>query len=348
MIATAAAAVLLTACNGTTSYLDATGTAGRAEGTLGWWLTATASAVVIAVCIAIVAGIARHRGERDEGDARSERDEPLGNGDRPGSGTQRREVRSGLAWIYVGTALTLVVLAVAFAGTMVTLNAASRPARVPSLTMDVTGHQWWWEVTYSEAGHPDLAFTTANEIHLPVGLPVRVRLHSADVIHSFWLPQLAGKTDVVPGQTNETWVEATRPGTSRGLCGEYCGLQHATMALAVTAEPRAQFDHWAQARRAEAVPPATADAEAGRVVFARTCGVCHAVAGTMALGRVGPDLTHVASRGTIGAGALDNTPANLARWIHDAPAVKEGARMPAIPLDDAELRAVVAYLETLR
>jgi cytochrome c oxidase subunit 2 len=144
------------------------------------------------------------------------------------------------------------------------------------------------------------------------------------------------------------WVEADRPGTSRGMCGEYCGLGHAVMALAVTAEPRDAFDRWARAERAEAAVPNDSVAAAGGMLFARTCGVCHTVAGTMALGRVGPDLTHVASRPTIGAGVLENTPANLARWIADAPSVKEGARMPAIPLDPVERRAVVAYLETLR
>jgi cytochrome c oxidase subunit 2 len=326
------ALVMLAACNGSTSYLDATGRAGAAEATLGRWLTAVACAVVLAVCVALVAGIARRR------DARDERDE----------GTGRREVKSGLAWIYVGSALTVAVLILTFAGTMATLAAASRPPRVPRLTMDVTGHQWWWEVRYADPHHPELAFTTANEVHLPVGVPVRVRLRSADVIHSFWLPQIAGKTDAIPGQVNETWVEAERPGTSRGMCGEYCGMQHAAMALAVTAEPPEAFDRWARARRAEAAAPNGTEAAAGAVVFARSCGACHAVAGTMALGRVGPDLTHVAARPTIGAGALENTPANLARWIHDAPAVKEGARMPAVPLDAAELRAVVAYLETLR
>ncbi|MFL5562802.1 MAG: cytochrome c oxidase subunit II [Gemmatimonadaceae bacterium] len=321
--------LLLVGCNGTTSYLDATGATGRSEGTLGWWLTATASAVVLLVCIAIVAGIARHRGEDQS---------PL----------RRREIASGLNWIYIGLGATIVVLLVTFAGTMITLEAAVHPPRTPSLTMDVTAHQWWWEINYSEAGHPERTFTTANEVHLPVGEPIRVRLQTADVIHSFWLPQIAGKTDVIPGQVNEMWVEAEKAGDSRGMCGEYCGLQHANMALAVRAESPAEFARWAAARRAPAAAPSGSDASAGRTVFARSCGACHAVGGTAALGRVGPDLTHLASRSTIGAGALENTPENLARWIHDAPSIKEGARMPAIPLDDADTRSVVAYLRTLQ
>lgn len=328
------------ACNGTTSYLDATGTTGREAATLGWWLTAVSCLVVVLVSIALLAGIARHRGEH--------------NAPRPGndaadadSSAMRREIHSGLRWIYVGLGATVVVLLVTLGGTMVTLNAATHPPVQPSLTLDVTAHQWWWELRYADSRDPSLGFVTANEVHLPVGEPVRVRLHSADVIHSFWLPQIAGKMDVIPGQVNETWVQAERSGRSRGMCGEYCGLQHAVMALDVTAESPAAFRRWSDARRAEAAAPATTDAQAGQMVFARSCGACHAVAGTNALGRVGPDLTHVAARATIGAGALANTPENLARWIRNAPGIKEGARMPAVPLDDPDLRAVVAYLGTL-
>jgi cytochrome c oxidase subunit II len=328
--------LLLAGCNGTTSYLDATGTAGRREGTLGIWLTATACVVVALVCLAIVGGIVRHRGTEHGGDSVA-----------AGAATGRRQVASGLNWIYGGLAATIVVLLITFAGTMMTLEAAVHPPRTPAIAIDVTAHQWWWEITYHQSGHPELTFTTANEVHLPVGEPVLVRLQSADVIHSFWIPQIAGKTDVIPGQVNEMWLEAEQPGSSRGMCGEYCGLQHANMALAVTAEPPAAFARWAAERRAPAVAPGGGEAVAGRTVFARSCGACHAVSGTEALGHVGPDLTHLASRPTIGAGALDNSPANLARWIHDAPAIKEGARMPAIPLDDADLRSVVAYLETL-
>jgi cytochrome c oxidase subunit 2 len=354
LIALAASTAAL-ACNGTTSYLDATGASGHAEATLGTWLTAVAVAVVLIVCLAILAGIARHRGEHNEPwmDAAHRRDaarEPDATGEAHHAAhtAQRREIRSGLNWIYVGLAITFVVLVATFAGTMVTLDAATRPRGASSLTMDVIGHQWWWEIRYRDPTRPDLAFTTANEVHLPLGVPVRVRLRTADVIHSFWLPQIAGKTDVIPGQVNEMWVEARQAGTSRGMCGEYCGLQHATMALSVTAEPLASFQQWARSRQAEATPPVTPATQTGMAVFARSCGACHAVAGTQALGRIGPELTHFASRPMIGAGALENTPPNLARWIRNAPLVKEGARMPAVPLDSAQLGAVIAYLQTLR
>ncbi|HET9634491.1 MAG TPA: cytochrome c oxidase subunit II [Gemmatimonadaceae bacterium] len=323
--------VLVAACNGTTSYLDATGNAGHREATLGVWLTAIASAVVLFVCIALIVAVMRKRGDYSRH-----------------ASVDRNQIASGLNWIYIGTGATIVILVAVFIGTMLTLTAAAHPPKTPSLTMDVTGHQWWWEITYSDASNPNLGFTTANEIHLPVGVPVRVRLHSADVIHSFWLPQIAGKTDVIPGQENEMWLEADKPGISRGMCGEYCGLQHAAMALSVTAESPAQFNSWAQQRRAEALPPNNAETQAGQTIFIRSCGACHAVAGTPALGRYAPELTHFASRPTIGAGAIDNTPGNLARWIHNAPGIKEGARMPAISLDSAETRAVIAYLETLR
>jgi cytochrome c oxidase subunit 2 len=326
-------------CNGTTSYLDATGKAGHEEAVLGAWLTGVACAVVLLVCLAIVGGIGRaHRDTSDGADDAT----------RASNTASRHEIRSGLNWIYVGVAVTVVILLVTFGGTMVTLKAASTPPLVPRLTLDITGHQWWWEVRYSDPQRPELAFTTANEVHLPVGVPVRVRLRAADVIHSFWLPQIAGKTDVIPGQVNEMWLEADRAGVSRGMCGEYCGLQHAMMAMTVTAESPEAFDRWTQSRRGPAVTPSTPGGRAGEVVFARSCGACHAIQGTNALGRVGPELTHFASRSVIGAGALANTSENLMRWISNAPAIKEGARMPAIPLDASELHAVAAYLETLR
>jgi len=333
-VALVVALAVVAACNGTTSYMDATGTAGRREATLGWWLTAVSCVVVVFVSAAIILGILRHRDDPRRGDE---------------GVMERREVKSGLTWIYAGVAVTVAILAISFAGTLVTLNAASRPRITPSLTLDVTAHQWWWEVTYSQADNPSLGFTTANEVHLPVGEPVRVRLHSADVIHSFWLPQISGKMDVIPGQVNETWLEARKAGTSRGMCGEYCGLEHAVMALEVTAESPEAFRQWADARRTGAAPSTTLSpsASAGRVVFARSCGACHAVTGTEALGRFAPDLTHFASRTTIGAGALTNTSAHLARWVRNAPAVKEGVRMPPIPLTDTEMRDVIAYIQTL-
>lgn len=324
------------ACNGTSSYLDATGASGASEATLGIWLTAAACVVVVLIAIALIAAMVRHRPASGDHD---------GVGPTP---AMRREIRGGLRWIYIGLATTIVVLGLTFAGTMATFGAVARPSRRPPIIMDVTGHQWWWEIRYTDMAHPERSFITANEVHLPIGVPVRVMLHSADVIHSFWLPQIAGKTDVIPGQTNEMWVEARVPGATRGMCAEYCGLEHAVMALVVTAQPPADFDEWMRERAAIATTPVPPLALQGAAVFAASCGACHAVEGSRALGRVGPDLTHVASRAMIGAGALANTPPNLRRWIANAPSVKEGARMPAMLLTGAQMDAVVAYVEQLR
>ncbi len=332
---------LVAGCNGTSSYLDATGTTGAEQATLGWWVTGASCAVVAIVGLAILAAIARHRGEVND-----PRDS-MTHGTTPPADMARRDIPGGLRWIYVGVGVTFVVLCITLAGILVVLNDTSHPPRTPSLVMDVTAHQWWWEVRYSQVGQPNLSFVTANEVHLPIGVPVRVRLRSADVIHSFWLPQIAGKTDVIPGQTNEMWVEAQQPGITRGMCAEYCGLEHAMMGMVVTAESPAAFNAWTQQRRAEAATPTDPQALAGAVVFTRSCGACHTVQGSDALGVAGPNLTHVASRTMIGAGALANTPNNLRRWIVNAPGIKAGVRMPATQLTAGELSAVVTYLQTL-
>ncbi len=169
---------------------------------------------------------------------------------------------------------------------------------------------------------------------------------SPDVIHSFWVPQLAGKTDVVPGQLNQAWIRADKPGIYRGACGEYCGLQHAHMAFTIIADPPAQYASWAAAQRAEPPQADTANA-AGSQLFARTCGGCHAVRGTEALGTVGPDLTHVASRLTIGAGLVNNDSSDLVSWVRNAQAMKPGVLMPPMDLRQHDIDAVVSYLQTL-
>jgi cytochrome c oxidase subunit 2 len=224
------------------------------------------------------------------------------------------------------------------------MAALSAAGRDPTLTVEVTGHDWWWEVRY-----PDRHVTTANEIHILVGQPVRLVLRSADVIHSFWVPQLAAKTDLIPGKTNVTWLQARVAGTYRGQCAEYCGLQHAHMALLVVADPPEAFAAWVRQQRATATAPGAPLAASGRAVFERSsCAACHSIGGTTARGTIGPNLTHLGSRHTIGAGTLPNTPDNLAAWITDPQAAKPGAAMPPQPLTPQELRALVAYLESRR
>jgi cytochrome c oxidase subunit 2 len=217
-----------------------------------------------------------------------------------------------------------------------------------ALQIQVTGNQWWWDVQYEDPV-PSLHVTTANEIHVPVGRPVRVNLLSTDVIHSLWIPNLQGKIDLVPGRLNELWLQADRAGVYRGQCAEFCGLQHAKMALVVVAEPADDFERWLAANRASAPPPTTPAQMRGRDVVERgPCAMCHHIGGTLAGGRTAPDLTHIASRSTIGAGSVPNTPGYLAGWIADPQHVKPGNHMPAAGLSGDELQAVLAYLESLK
>jgi cytochrome c oxidase subunit 2 len=220
------------------------------------------------------------------------------------------------------------------------------PATKPELTLQVTAHQWWWEVRYLDpvAGR---VFTTANEIHIPTGQPVRVILSSPDVVHSFWVPKLAGKMDVIPGVTNVTWIQAVAPGRYRGQCAEFCGLQHARMAFFVTADSPADFKAWREGQLtapALLTPGAVAD---GAALFAARCASCHAVSGTPAGGIVGPDLSHLLSRATLAAGTIPNDTAHLDAWIADPAAIKPGVLMPKVPLTAAERSQVVAYLQSL-
>ncbi|MEZ5815494.1 MAG: cytochrome c oxidase subunit II [Hyphomicrobiaceae bacterium] len=255
---------------------------------------------------------------------------------------------AGLTAVYSATALSSLVL-LGSAVWMVSVTAAViRPSRETALTIQVIGHQWWWEFRYLS---PDTkqSFVTANEMRLPAGEPVRLELMSADVIHSFWLPKLAGKTDLIPGQKNITWIEAPKPGVYRGQCTEFCGLQHASMLLRAVAEPREAFGAWWKQQMRSSDPPTGGLAKEGQAVFTRACASCHAVSGTEAKGTFGPDLTHLMSRAQIGSNLLPNTRAYRAGWIADAPSLKPGVRMPPMTreISGRELQAVLAYIETL-
>ena len=216
------------------------------------------------------------------------------------------------------------------------------------MTIDVTGHMWWWEITYPDTA-PQHVVETANELHVPVGVPIRIRLHSHDVIHSFWVPNLRGKKDAVPGYESSLWFVADTPGVYRGQCAEFCGHEHAKMALFVVAEPRARFERWLEGERKPAGTPVDSMALAGEQVFmGGPCSACHTIAGTRAAAKVGPDLTHLASRGTIAAGTLPNTPGNLAGWIVDPQSIKPGTLMPSTQLAPDQLQALLAYLGSLK
>ncbi|HEX3233198.1 MAG TPA: cytochrome c oxidase subunit II [Gemmatimonadales bacterium] len=222
-----------------------------------------------------------------------------------------------------------------------------RPAGEP-LQIRVTGHQWWWEVEYRDS-LPQHWATTANEIHVPVGRPVVFDFRSSDVNHSFWVPQLGGKRDLIPGQETSLWFRADTAGVYRGQCAEFCGYQHAKMAFEVIAEPPPRFAEWLVQQRDTAATPTDSLAQRGQLVFVTSpCVMCHSISGTTAGSRIGPDLTHIASRRTIAAGTLLNTQGNLFAWITDPQGLKPGTRMPATQLGPKDLAAVVAYLETLR
>jgi cytochrome c oxidase subunit 2 len=217
-----------------------------------------------------------------------------------------------------------------------------------ALQIRVTGHQWWWEVQYRDSIAQNWV-TTANEIHIPVGRPVAVELRSTDVIHSFWPPNLSQKRDLIPGNVNSLQLRADTPGVYRGQCLEYCGLQHAKMAFLVIAERPDSFASWLARQRDTAMTPTDELTRRGQEVFlSSTCVMCHAISGTPAGSRIGPDLTHLASRRTIAAGTLPNTRGNLAGWILDPQRIKPGTRMPPNQLEPADLHALLAYLESLK
>jgi cytochrome c oxidase subunit II len=255
-----------------------------------------------------------------------------------------RKWRTGLIVFTAATALILAGLTIA---TWLTDRALARAGGGSPLEIEVIGHQWWWEVRYR---HPisSRMVRTANELHLPAGHTAHVTLRSGDVIHSLWIPNLAGKQDLIPGRTVDLSLHPLHSGVFRAQCAEYCGLQHANMALDVTVESAADFNRWYQAQLAPPPVPAGGAALAGYVLFQnRQCASCHNVAGTPASGQVAPDLSHVASRRTIAAGRLPTSHDNIAAWIRDPQAIKPGNNMPKVPLSDSELQAVTAYLETL-
>jgi cytochrome c oxidase subunit 2 len=316
--------------------------------------------VICGVIFAVVAGLVAYavvRFRRREGDA-----EP-----RQVTGHTRLEI----AWTLLPVAILVGILAL----TVRTMRAADPPAdRAPDLV--VIGHQWWWEVRYPASG-----VVTANEIHVPVGRRILVGVEATDVIHDFWVPELARKVDAVPGHPNHVWMTVTAPGTYLGACAEYCGAQHAWMRLRVVAQTEAEFDAWQSHEAAPAPAPRDEAAVRGASLFReRTCVACHAItlaatpprpitlrddmgidlATRQALGaaavpkgepptpRIAPDLTHLASRATLAAGAIENSPATLARWIEDPDAIKPGSHMPNLHLSPAQVSDLVAYFETLR
>lgn len=313
------------------SYLRTFGPAGDPVTRLGWGLGIISISVVLIIGLLLLVGIF-HRRELRVSD--------------PQALAVRRE-GGGMGWIYIGVGISALVLAVAMIWTLVVTAVVAHPARAPALTVQVNASQWWWALRYDTAA-PARTFTSANEIHIPIGQPVRFEVTSSDVIHSFWVPKLGGKIDVIPGQTNVAWLQADRPGVYRGQCAVFCGAEHARMALRVIAQAPADFRAWQQAQLADAPAPTTARGQQGQHVFQAHCAVCHSIRGTDAGGRVGPDLSHLMSRRTLAAGVLDNTPGNLAGWIAHPQSIKPGSRMPDPALSGAQLAALLTYLQLQR
>jgi cytochrome c oxidase subunit II len=264
------------------------------------------------------------------------------------------DVGGGQSWVLIGGfIIPTIILAVIF------ILGLSIMRRFPihDQNMDheaapeirLTGRQWWWEARYL-GDSPDMSFTTANEIHIPVGRPVNIELSSADVIHSFWVPNLSGKVDLIPGQVNRMRIEADRPGVYDGKCAEYCGEQHAHMMIVVVAQPDGEYAAWRARQLEPASTPVSAQEMRGAALFLeRPCALCHTIRGTPARGSVAPDLTHLALRRGIAANSLANDQANLAAWATHAQSLKPGSAMPNVTqFSGEELQALVAYLRQLR
>jgi cytochrome c oxidase subunit 2 len=338
-LAAPALSVLLTSC--ATYHQSAVNSAGpqagRIEG-LFWFFTwlLTAIFVIVMGLLLWTLTMRRHRGIEQE---------PLERVHLPSHETESKLTRNVTAASVV-TVLILIGLTIASVSTGNALSSMGTAKN--GMAIEVVGNQWWWYVRYLN-DQANQIVVTANEIHIPVGRPVMIRLESNDVIHSFWVPNLHGKTDAIPSRVNTQWIQADHPGRFRGQCAEFCGMQHAHMALWVVAEPPDQFDAWMKHQLEPAPPPATAELELGREVFLNhACVMCHTIAGTTAQGAVGPDLTHVGSRATIAAGTLPNTKGNLGGWIADPQNVKPGNHMATVQLKSEEVQPLLDYLESLK
>ena len=243
----------------------------------------------------------------------------------------------------VWTVIPIAIVAVLFLLTCSTMRAVDPPRAERDPDLVVIGHQWWWEIRYPSSG-----VLTSNEIHIPVGKEMFVRLESVDVIHDFWVPELGRKIDLVPGHPNYMWLVAGKPGVYIGACAEFCGDQHANMRIRVVAESEEDFQKWVDGQLVVPPTPGHGIAREGAQLFqTMACMNCHTIRGTAAAARVGPDLTHLSDRATIGAGVLTNTPENLAKWLLNPQKYKPGSYMPNMKLSNEEVKSLVAYLEAL-
>ena len=290
---------------------------------LGFWIMVGVGVVVFGLLIAVIIRFRAKKGD-------SELPEQI-------EGNTRLE--------FVWTIIPVLLLAVLSVPTIKdTFAVASAPAQPAALQVKVIGHQWWWEFDY-----PSLGIVTADELHVPAGQPVAISLESVDVIHSFWVPRLAGKTDAIPGRTNSMWLEATQPGDYSGQCAQFCGTSHALMRFRVIADSSSDWNMWVQKMQHPNIQPQSADAQAGFKVFSTAgCSACHTIDGTSFKGTLGPNLTNLGMHESIAAATLDNNTTNLARWLSDPPAVMPDVDMPNLHLTQDQIRQVSAYLEEMK
>lgn len=312
------------------SVLSPGGPAAHKLSSLGWPILLVFLFIVAVVWVLLLLVVLRRRGSLDE-------HAPVDAG-------------GGERWVWIGGfLLPVLVFAAVFVATLTTLGQFPMAHHPGQPEIEVVGHQWWWEVHYTGGG-PDRRVTTANELHIPVGRPVEIEVRTTDVIHSFWVPRLHGKVDLIPGHPNRVRIQADRPGTYTGECAEFCGLQHANMRMLVIAENPSDYQRWLARQRGPAAVPRTASSLSGQQIFqTHACALCHTVRGTAALGNIGPDLTHLASRQTLAANTLPNNVANLHAWVVNAPSLKPGVKMPALAqLNGNELHQLVDYLRSLQ
>lgn len=322
----AIALLVLAGCRGDQHALDPAGHQSDAIARH-WWFFLIVSAVVY-VLVAIALFWALFRRKRDSG--------------------QESYDRRSTTVIAISVGATVVIVFVLLVHAVWTNRTLGSLPEREAIRIEVTGQQWWWHVLYKDAEDAPYLIT-ANEIHIPVGVPVKVELLSRDVIHSFWVPNLHGKIDLIPGHRNAMMLRADRPGVFRGQCAEFCGLQHALMGFLVVAQPREEWERWLRAQQRPSVEPATPEQARGRDLFVSSqCAVCHTVRGTTAFGHTGPDLTHLASRRTIAAATLPNRRGHLGGWISDPQSIKAGTLMPPSDFSGEDFRALLSYLESLQ
>lgn len=323
------ACIFVAACAGQQSAMNSAGPQARHIESLGRFFFIVAGLVFAAVIAAVILAlkVSRKRAASME-DADGE-----------------RKVARVVA---VATAGTIVILLASLVYSITAGRALASLPQKAAITIEVTGHQWWWELRYMDTT-ASRQVTTANEIHIPVGQPVQIIGKSTDVIHSLWIPNLHGKKDLIPGHTTATWIQADSAGIYRGQCAEFCGLQHAKMALWVIAEPKDKYIQWYESQLRPPSEPTDSMSAAGKNVFLKSgCVMCHEIGGTLARSHVGPPLSHVGSQMTLAAGSIPNTRGYLAGWILDPQGIKPGARMPPNSLAPGELHALLDYLQSLK